>query len=110
VITKSRAIRKGVRIQKGTLLTSTQASSLRVFFATTRIGPYKVVSDGRAGNGITHWRAVYKGRKLVASLEGEGAHWIVGIAQDGRIRTSGIPDMFPSVQAAWSFIISKVGA
>lgn len=65
--------------------------ALGVYFATVNLTSAKgrtlrVVSDGRSGDGFTHWRAVYIGGRLVASLASSGRYHEVTIAKRGNLR------------------------
>lgn len=67
----------------------------------------RVESDGRAGNGVTHWRAVYIGDKLVADLEGHQgeSHASVTIAPDNNLRSPKCTHHdFHSLQEAVEFL------
>ena len=68
----------------------------------------KVVSDGRAGDGVTHWRAVYQGDTLVAGLSGEPGPYggEVTIGKDGDLR-KGQSHEFPNFEQAVDFLVSQ---
>lgn len=72
--------------------TKLAARHLREFFSTVRIycasgRVARIVSDGCAGDGHTHWRAIYIGKKLVASLEDWRGRFVeVRVAFRGNLR------------------------
>lgn len=84
---------------------------LRVPFATvtlksSRGKSLRIESDGRAGNGFTHWRAVKVGRQIVADLSDAAGHFNITIAKRGSLRDSNERHEFRSMAAAVKFLIA----
>jgi hypothetical protein len=85
--------------------------SIDTFFATTRTttkhgSRLKIVSDGRAGDGYTHWRAIYKGGELVGSLSDSFSNFVTVVdAPLGDLRSPKAKHHeFKSLLGAWSWI------
>lgn len=91
------------------MITNEKLKSLNAYFTTTKIGNLRVESDGCAGTGYTHWRAVYVGKKLVAALESprHGREVTVTIAKRGNLRGVGEGETFANMKAAAEFLITK---
>lgn len=87
------------------MLTHTAAHTrraLRTFFGTVRLAGLRIESDGRAGNGYTHWR-------LVADLaDDRSGRWSVTLAVRGDLRR-GRTTTFPTLDTALAFLLHHRG-
>lgn len=71
-------------------MSRTLVSQLKDYFETVNIsiGPFKIQSesDGRAGNGSTHWRSLQHGGNTIGCLEDERGWASFTISPSGDLR------------------------